>query len=173
MRRALLCAALAAAWLPSSAGAQSLMLTESQALARFSTDSARVRAARAGIEVAQADVLSARRWPNPRVSLERQAVAGVTEAGVWNHNALIVATQRRMIAAAEKTVFAIDASKFGRKALALTTAFDPRLTVVTNRAPAPSVAAQDLPASWREDSRLPLYLSTCRSSLSTSRSRAA
>ena len=67
--------------------------------------------------------------------------AGVTEAGVWNHNALIVATQRRMIAAAEKTVFAIDGSKFGRKALALTTAFDPRLTVVTNRAPAPSVAA--------------------------------
>ncbi len=67
--------------------------------------------------------------------------AGVTEAGVWNHNALIVATQRRMIAAAERTVFAIDGSKFGRKALALATAFEPRLTLVTDRDPAAAVAA--------------------------------
>ena len=67
--------------------------------------------------------------------------AGVTEAGVWNHNALIVATQRRMIAAAERTVFAIDGSKFGRKALALATGFEPRLTLVTDREPAPAVAA--------------------------------
>jgi DeoR/GlpR family transcriptional regulator of sugar metabolism len=65
--------------------------------------------------------------------------AGVTEAGVWNHNALIVATQRRMIAAAERTVFVVDGSKFGRKALALTTPFDRRLTVVTDRPPAPAV----------------------------------
>jgi DeoR/GlpR family transcriptional regulator of sugar metabolism len=67
--------------------------------------------------------------------------AGVTEAGIWNHNALIVATQRRMIAAAERTVFAIDGSKFGRKALALATAFEPRLTLVTDRTPAPAIAA--------------------------------
>jgi DeoR/GlpR family transcriptional regulator of sugar metabolism len=67
--------------------------------------------------------------------------AGVTEAGIWNHNALIVATQRRMIAAAERTVFAIDGSKFGRKALALTSSFEPRLSFVTDRAPAPAIAA--------------------------------
>lgn len=67
--------------------------------------------------------------------------AGVTEAGVWNHNALIVATQRRMMAAAERTVFAIDGSKFGRKALALATPFDARFTLVTDRPPAASIAA--------------------------------
>lgn len=78
MRRALLCAALAAAW-PSGAGAQSLMLTEADALARLSATSARVRAIRAEVEVARADILSAGRWPNPRVNWDRQSVAGVTE----------------------------------------------------------------------------------------------
>lgn len=72
--------------------------------------------------------------------------AGVTEAGVWNHNALIVATQRRMIAAAERTVFAIDGSKFGRKALALAIPFAPRLTVVSDR-PAPPVIAASIKAA--------------------------
>lgn len=65
--------------------------------------------------------------------------AGITEAGVWNHNTFIVAAQRRMIAAAERTVFALDHTKFGRKALALATAFSPRLTVVTDRAPEPPI----------------------------------
>ena len=80
MRRAVLwAAALAVALIPSSAGAQSLMLTESDALARLSTNGPRVRAARAGIDIARVDVLSAGRWPNPRVNWDRQAVAGVTE----------------------------------------------------------------------------------------------
>ena len=48
MRAVVLCAALAAAVVPSSAGAQSLSLTESEALARLSADSPRVRAIRAG-----------------------------------------------------------------------------------------------------------------------------
>jgi DeoR/GlpR family transcriptional regulator of sugar metabolism len=65
---------------------------------------------------------------------------GITESGVWNHHALVIAAQRRMIAAAERTVFALDASKFGRKALSLTTPFGPRLTVVTDTQPAPAVA---------------------------------
>lgn len=65
--------------------------------------------------------------------------AGINESGVWNHNAFIVAAQRRMIAAAEKTVFALDSSKFGRKALSLTTAFDPRLTIVTDTKPPPAI----------------------------------
>lgn len=67
--------------------------------------------------------------------------AGITEAGVWNHNALIVAVQRRMIASAERTLFALDHSKFGRKAISLTTAFQPRHTIVTDREASPAVAA--------------------------------
>jgi DeoR/GlpR family transcriptional regulator of sugar metabolism len=40
-----------------------------------------------------------------------------------------------MIAAAEHTIFALDASKFGRKALSLTTSFKPQFTVVTETRP--------------------------------------
>ncbi len=65
--------------------------------------------------------------------------AGITESGIWNHNALIVAAQRKMIGAAERTVFALDESKFGRKALSLTSPFDARFTIVTNTRPAPAV----------------------------------
>ena len=79
MRMMILCASLAAIVLPSSAGAQLLPLTESEVLARLSQASPRMRAVRAGIEVARADVLAAGRWPNPRVTLDREAVAGVTE----------------------------------------------------------------------------------------------
>lgn len=66
--------------------------------------------------------------------------AGITELGVWNHNALIVAAQRKMLAAAEHTIFALDHRKFGRKALALTTGFTARLSIVTNRRPESAVA---------------------------------
>jgi DeoR/GlpR family transcriptional regulator of sugar metabolism len=65
--------------------------------------------------------------------------AGITEAGVWNHNALIVAVQRKMIAAAERTIFALDRSKFGRKALSLTTHFNARHTIVTDQPPGDAV----------------------------------
>jgi len=65
--------------------------------------------------------------------------AGITAAGVWNHNALIVSAQRRMIAAAERSLFALDHTKFGRKALALTCPFDPRMTIVTDTLPASDV----------------------------------
>jgi DeoR/GlpR family transcriptional regulator of sugar metabolism len=64
---------------------------------------------------------------------------GVTESGVWNHNALVIAAQRKMIAAAERTIFALDATKFGRKALSLTAPFGPKMTVVTNTRPAAQV----------------------------------
>ena len=79
MRRTMLCAALGLALVPSSAGAQSLMLTESDALARLSTNSPRVRAIRSGVDVARVDVLAATRWPNPRVNVTRESVLGVTE----------------------------------------------------------------------------------------------
>lgn len=66
---------------------------------------------------------------------------GITERGVWNHNALVIAAQRRMIAAAERTVFALDASKFGRKALSLTAPFDRRMNIVTDTPPDDLVAS--------------------------------
>ena len=64
---------------------------------------------------------------------------GITENGVWNNNALVIAVQRKMIAAAERTIFALDASKFGRKALSLTAPFGPRMMVVTETRPPPAV----------------------------------
>lgn len=66
--------------------------------------------------------------------------AGITENGVWNQNAVIVAAQRKMIAAAERTIFALDNSKFGRKALSLTAPFDQRFTIVTDTRPPAAVA---------------------------------
>ena len=60
MRRALLGAALVLIFVP-GAGAQSLLLTESEALARLSNDSPRVRAIRASVDVARVEVLAARR----------------------------------------------------------------------------------------------------------------
>lgn len=61
--------------------------------------------------------------------------AGLTEAGIWNHNALIVAAQRRMIKASERVVFAMDSSKFGRKALSLTCPFAASHTIVCDTKP--------------------------------------
>src|SRR5204863_1185428 len=80
MRACLSRAALAVLlFLPSNARAQTLSLTEPEALSRLSMESPRVRAIRAAVEVARADVLAAGRWPNPRVTLDRESVAGVTE----------------------------------------------------------------------------------------------
>ena len=79
MRAVVLFATLAALAAPSAVGAQSLPLTESEALARLSPASPRVRAIRSSIDVARADALAASRWPNPRVTFDREAVAGVTE----------------------------------------------------------------------------------------------
>jgi outer membrane protein, heavy metal efflux system len=80
MRAVVLCVTLVAIAVPSSARAQSLTLTESDALSRLSPDSPRVRAIRAAVEVARADVLAAGRWPNPRLTFDRESVAGVTES---------------------------------------------------------------------------------------------
>jgi cobalt-zinc-cadmium efflux system outer membrane protein len=79
MRRAVLCAALTASLWPSGIGAQSVTLTEADAVARLSADSPRVQAIRSAIGVARAEVLSAARWPNPRLNIDREAVAGVSE----------------------------------------------------------------------------------------------
>src|SRR5947207_15222944 len=78
MRTAVLCA-IAAMVVPSTARAQSVPLTEADALARLSPDSPRLRAIRAAVDVARADLLAAARWPNPRLTFDRESVAGVTE----------------------------------------------------------------------------------------------
>jgi len=78
MRTAVLCAIVAMA-IPSHARAQSIPLTEAEALARLSPESPRVRAVRAAVDLARADVLAAGRWPNPRLTWDRESVAGVTE----------------------------------------------------------------------------------------------
>ena len=79
MRIALFCAALAVSLTPTRTDAQSVNLTEADALARLSAESPRVRASRAVIDVAKADVIGAGRWPNPRLTIDREAVAGTTE----------------------------------------------------------------------------------------------
>ena len=78
MRTAVLCAIVAMV-VPSHARAKSVPLTEADALARLSPDSPRLRAIRAAVDVARADVLAAGRWPNPRLTFDRESVAGVTE----------------------------------------------------------------------------------------------
>ncbi|HMF94306.1 MAG TPA: TolC family protein [Vicinamibacterales bacterium] len=78
MRTAVLCALVAIA-VPSNARAQSIPISEAEALARLSPDIPRLRAIRAAIDVARADALAAARWPNPRLTFDRESAAGVTE----------------------------------------------------------------------------------------------
>ncbi|MDA1183492.1 MAG: TolC family protein [Acidobacteria bacterium] len=73
------CATLAGVLLPVGVGAQTLSLTESQALARLSIESPRVQAVLAAVDVARAEVLAAGRWPNPRLTYNRESVVGVSE----------------------------------------------------------------------------------------------
>src|SRR4026209_2386007 len=73
-----------AAWLAAfttaaGAGAQSLPLTEIEAVARPFDESPSVRALKSGTDIARADVLAAGRWPNPRLTFDRESVAGVSE----------------------------------------------------------------------------------------------
>ena len=70
---------VAIALLSISVPAAGQTLSEADALARLSSDSPRVRAIRAASDLARADVLAAGRWPNPRATYNREAVAGVTE----------------------------------------------------------------------------------------------
>ena len=63
----------------SAPAASQTVLSEPDALARLSVESPRVRAIVAGIDLARADVMAAARWPNPRVTIDRESVAGVTE----------------------------------------------------------------------------------------------
>jgi outer membrane protein, heavy metal efflux system len=111
MRPAVLWAALAALLAPSGAGAQSLNLTESEALARLSADSPRARAARAAVELARADVLAAARWPNPRVTWDRESVAGITEHIVMVAQPLPITGRRGLDVQAASALVGASASR--------------------------------------------------------------
>jgi cobalt-zinc-cadmium efflux system outer membrane protein len=65
--------------MPLGAGAQTLTLTESEAVTRLSPTNPRVQAIRAAVDITRVDVLAASRWPNPQPSITRESVAGVTE----------------------------------------------------------------------------------------------
>lgn len=78
--RALLVPALSVAVLaPSTVGAQALALTEADVLSRLDPNGPQVQALRAGVDIARAEQLAAGRWPNPRVTFNRESVAGTTE----------------------------------------------------------------------------------------------
>lgn len=72
------CVAMALLYGSAPAAGQTV-LSEADALARLSADSPRVRAIRGAVDVARAEVLAAGRWPNPRLNVGREAVAGVSE----------------------------------------------------------------------------------------------
>ena len=79
MRTFFACAMFAAMVWPVNARAQTVALTESEVLLQLGNDHPRVRAAQAGVDIARAEARAAGRWPNPRVTLNRESVAGVAE----------------------------------------------------------------------------------------------
>ena len=70
---------VAALLLVSVPAASQTILSEEAALARLSAESPRARAIRAATDVARADALTVGRWPNPRLTVDRESVAGVGE----------------------------------------------------------------------------------------------
>ena len=77
--RALLLCFLATTVLAPLAGAQTLTLTEAEAIARLDPQGPQVRAVRASVDLARATELAAGRWPNPRFTFNRESVAGIAE----------------------------------------------------------------------------------------------
>jgi len=111
MRTALFRAAVAAVLVPSAAAAQSLMVTEAEAMSRLAAASPRVRAIQSAVDLARVDVLSAERWPNPRVNWDRQSVAGVTEHYVTVSQALPITGRRGFEAQTASALVAASASR--------------------------------------------------------------
>lgn len=95
MRAGILRLAVLTALLSVRAGAQTVLLTESEALAR-AAEHPRIEAARAAAQVVAADGLAARRWPNPRASVTREAVAGIAEHMVTVTQALPITGRRQL-----------------------------------------------------------------------------
>ena len=74
--------------------ASQTVISEANALARLSTDSPRVRAIRASVELVRAEATAAGRWPNPRFTYNRESVSGVTENMVTVAQALPISGRR-------------------------------------------------------------------------------
>ena len=72
------------------------VLSETDALTRLSPQSPRVRAIESAIDIARADVLAAGRWPNPRVTFDRESVSGITENMTMVAQVLPITGQRRL-----------------------------------------------------------------------------
>src|SRR5215207_9592613 len=111
MRTLVLGATLVALALPSIAVAQPVVLTESEALARLSSESPRVRAIRSAIDIARVDVLTAGRWPNPRVTFDRESVSAVTENMVMVAQPLPITGRRGLDVQAAEAMVAASSSR--------------------------------------------------------------
>lgn len=66
--------------------------------------------------------------------------AGITAEGIWNSNASLAGYQRRMLQSASRTLFVADASKLGRRALALTTRLAPGIEILSTGQADPDLA---------------------------------
>lgn len=63
-------------------------------------------------------------------------VAGITEEGLYNSNALVVETEKAILAAAAEVYVVADQTKFDRHALAYLCGFDRIKAIITDQAPA-------------------------------------
>src|SRR5689334_20842402 len=95
MRTSFVCAALIVVLTPAIASAQTPMITESEIISQLN-DSPRARTARASVDITRADLLAAARWPNPRVTFNREAVAGIAEEMVTVTQPLPLSGRRRL-----------------------------------------------------------------------------
>ena len=100
MRTRIACVLLLAFFQPLHARAQTVSMTEAEAVTRLTGDSPLVRAARAPIDIARADVLAAARWPNPRATFTREAAGGIAEQFVTASQVLPVTGRRSLDVAA-------------------------------------------------------------------------
>src|SRR6185295_10191188 len=87
---------LVMALVPSSLTAQTVTITEPEAIQRLSADSPRVRAIRSATDLARAEALSVGRLPNPRINVDREAVAGVSETMITVLQPLPITGRRRL-----------------------------------------------------------------------------
>jgi cobalt-zinc-cadmium efflux system outer membrane protein len=86
-----------------------VVLTEAEALRRLDADSPRMRALRAQVDLARSDAVAARRFPNPRITLSREAVAGVVEYYPLVAQPLPVTGRRRLeIQAADASLQSVE-----------------------------------------------------------------
>ena len=108
------CVAVALLSIGAPALAQTV-LSEADALARLSADSPRVKSIRAAIELRRADVLAAGRWPNPRLTFNREAVAGVRENIFTVSQVLPITGRRGLEVSAASSLIEAERSRAGEE----------------------------------------------------------